>query len=90
MADFINNGYIFRSSGYSIKFPGFMAIYEESYDEAPKNMDDAFDPEKNSKIPNISKGEILGFDKIDAKQHFTEPPLRYDEATLINFFKERD
>ena len=89
IADFINNGYIFRSSGYSIKFPGFMAIYEESYDEAPKNMDDAFDPEKNSKIPNISKGEILGFDKIDAKQHFTEPPLRYDEATLINFFKEK-
>lgn len=89
IADFINNGYIFRSSGYSIKFPGFMAIYEESYDEAPKNMDDAFDPEKNTKIPNITKGEILNSDKIDAKQHFTEPPLRYDEATLINFFKEK-
>jgi len=89
VADFENNGYIFRSSGYAVKFPGYMAIYEESYDEAPKNTDDAFNPEKNAKIPDILKGEIFTFGSVDAKQHFTEPPLRYDEATLIDFFKEK-
>ena len=89
VADFENSGYIFRSSGYSIKFPGFMAIYEESSDETIKNTDDAFDPEKNAKIPEISNGEIFTSSKTDAKQHFTEPPLRYDEATLIDFFKEK-
>ncbi len=89
IADFENNGYVFRSTGYTVKFPGFMVMYEESADETVKNSDDAFDPEKNSKIPEIKKGEVYDSSSIDAKQHFTEPPLRYDEATLIDFFKEK-
>ena len=89
IADFENNGYVFRSTGYTVKFPGFMVMYEESTDETIKNSDDAFDPEKNSKIPDIKRGEVFDSSSIDAKQHFTEPPLRYDEATLIDFFKEK-
>ena len=89
IADFENNGYIFRSSGYAVKFSGYMVVYEESADEAVKNADDAFDPEKNSRLPVIKKGEIFSSSEPDAKQHFTEPPLRYDEATLIDFFKEK-
>ena len=89
IADFENKGYIFRSSGYSVKFPGYMAIYEESADETVKNTDDAFDPEKNAKIPEIQKGDNFIISSIEPKQHFTEPPLRYDEATLIDFFKEK-
>jgi len=89
IADFENSGYIFRSSGYAVKFSGYMAVYEESVDETVKNADDAFDPEKNSKLPIIKQGEVFSASKPDAKQHFTEPPLRYDEATLIDFFKEK-
>ncbi len=89
VVDFENSGYIFRSSGYTVGFSGYMTIYEESNDDAPVNMDDAFDPEKNAKIPVISADDTLGVRKIEATQHFTEPPLRYDEATLIKFLEEK-
>ncbi|MBQ7411600.1 MAG: type I DNA topoisomerase [Clostridia bacterium] len=89
VADFENNGYIFRSSGYTVGFLGYMTIYEETVDETTTNMDDAFDPEKNAKIPTITEGEMLSAKKIDSQQHFTEPPLRYDEATLIKFLEEK-
>jgi len=89
IVDFENNGYIFRSSGYTVKFPGYMAIYQESAENVQKNMDDAFNPEKNSKIPEISSEEVLFKESITASQHFTEPPLRYDEASLIKFLEEK-
>lgn len=89
IADFENGGYIFRSSGYSVEFQGYMAIYEESGDKAPVTMDDAFDPEKNSKIPLVTKNDVMTTDSVEAEQHFTEPPMRYDEATLIKFLEEK-
>ncbi len=89
VVDFENNGYIFRSSGYTVSFLGYMAIYEETNDDAPEGVDDAFDPEKNAKIPPISENEILTAKKIDSLQHFTEPPLRFDEASLIKFLEEK-
>lgn len=89
IVDFENSGYIFRSSGYNVDFPGFMTIYEESTDKTVANMDDVFDPEKNNKIPVISKGEVLKSKKIDAQQHFTEAPFRFDEATLIKSLEEK-
>ncbi len=89
VVDFENNGYVFRSSGYTVSFLGYMAVYEETVDEAPAGVDDAFDPEKNNKIPVISGNEILTVKKIDALQHFTEPPPRFDEASLIKFLEEK-
>ena len=89
VVDIENNGYIFRTSGYNVKFPGYMAIYQESSDDSQKSMDDAFNPEKNSKIPDITSEEILYKDNIVSAQHFTEPPLRYDEASLIKFLEEK-
>lgn len=89
VVDFENSGYVFRSSGYTVGFLGYMTIYEESNDDVPTDMDDAFDPEKNAKIPSISPNEILSMQNINATQHFTEPPLRYDEATLIKFLEEK-
>lgn len=89
IADFENHGHIFRSSGYNVDFPGYMAIYEESGDRSPSSMDDAFDPEKNSKLPAVSKDETFKAHKAEATQHFTEPPMRYDEATLIKFLEEK-
>ena len=89
VVDIENNGYIFRTSGYNVKFPGYMAIYQESSDDSQKSMDDAFNPEKNSKIPDITSEEILYKDNVVSAQHFTEPPLRYDEASLIKFLEEK-
>ena len=89
VVDIENNGYIFRTSGYNVKFPGFMAIYQESIEESQKNMDDAFNPEKNSKLPEISAEEMLYKEDIASAQHFTEPPFRYDEASLIKFLEEK-
>lgn len=89
VVDIENNGYIFRTSGYNVKFSGYMAIYQESIEDIQKNMDDAFNPEKNSKLPEISTEEILYKEDVVSAQHFTEPPLRYDEASLIKFLEEK-
>ncbi len=89
VVDIENNGYIFRTSGYNVKFAGYMTIYQEASEETQKNMDDAFNPEKNSKLPDITAEEILLKDEISSAQHFTDPPLRYDEASLIKFLEEK-
>ena len=89
VVDFENNGYIFRSSGYTMGFSGYMAVYEETSDTTVVDADDVFDPEKNAKMPVISEGEVLSTKKLEANQHFTEPPLRYDEASLIKFLEEK-
>lgn len=81
--DIVCGDYLFRASGYSVKFPGYMAVYEESTDEPGK------DDEKNSRLPQIEANETLAVQKISPNQHFTEPPARYTEASLIKFLEER-
>lgn len=73
--------YLFRSSGYTVKFPGFLALYEESTDDASG--------EKASRLPSIDKGDVLSAESVVPEQHFTEPPARYTEATLIKFLEEK-
>ncbi|MGN1409550.1 MAG: type I DNA topoisomerase, partial [Eubacteriales bacterium] len=80
--DFTCEGYLFRSSGYTVKFPGYMALYEESADE--KNND-----EENVKIPVLNIGDVLDSESVTPTQHFTEPPARYNEATLVKFLEEK-
>lgn len=70
---------IFKSSGYNVKFDGYTVIYEESKDD---------DNEKQSKLPSLEKDEILNVESIDPNQHFTQPPPRYTEASLIKFLEE--
>lgn len=72
------NGCVFKASGFSVKFDGFTALYEE-----PKD-----DNEENSALPELSKGDILKLKSLDGLQHFTQPPARYNEASLIKAFKE--
>ena len=79
------SGYLFRSSGYTVKFKGYMAVYEESEDEAQG----ADELEKSARLPEIATGDILKQSDILPEQHFTEPPPRYNEATLIKFFEEK-
>ena len=86
--DFENSGYIFRTGGYSVTFPGYMVVYEEAEDAVNTNADE---PEeiKDIRLPAFKGGELLDMDKILPDQHFTEPPARYNESTLIKFMEEK-
>lgn len=73
------NGCGFKSTGYSVKFDGFTLLYEETKDD---------DGEKKNVLPPIKKGDVLKVRSLEGNQHFTQPPPRYTEATLIKAFEE--
>ena len=86
-ADFINNGYIFRASGYSVAFPGYMMVYEAT--EEVKESSDEVALVKDIRIPTLNDGEKLNMLSVAPEQHFTEAPPRYTEASLIKFLEEK-
>lgn len=88
-ADIEAGGYIFRSSGYTVKFQGYMTLYEESEEYVSPNVADTDTPEKNIKLPKIEQGDTLKHDETHPAKHFTEPPPRYNEASLVKFLEER-
>ena len=86
-ADFASAGYIFRASGYTVDFQGYMALYEESEEESRRNADE-LQEEKNIKLPNVKVDEKLDTLGLTPDKHFTEPPARYNDASLIKFLEE--
>ena len=72
------NAYMFRATGSVPKFDGFLAVYEEG-----KDAKDEEDEELKHKLPLVTQGEVLKFKSIEPEQHFTEPPPRFTEATLV-------
>lgn len=84
--DIENSGYIFRSSGYTVRHPGYMAVYEEAKDETDEKDTDS---EAESKLPDVSKKSKIELAKLNPSQHFTKPPARYNEATLIKVLEEK-
>jgi DNA topoisomerase-1 len=70
--------YLFRATGSVPKFDGFLRVYEEG-----KDQKDEDDEELKNRLPAVTEGEILKFRSIEPEQHFTEPPPRYTEATLV-------
>ncbi|HEY6341914.1 MAG TPA: type I DNA topoisomerase [Bryobacteraceae bacterium] len=72
------HAYLFRATGSVPKFDGFLKVYEEG-----KDQKDADDDELKSKLPAVTEGEVLKFRSIAPEQHFTEPPPRFTEATLV-------
>lgn len=84
--DFENSGYIFRTSGYTVAFQGYMALYEESESDDNRSADDP-EEERDIRIPNLSEGERLSSKEILPLRHFTEPPARYTEASLVKFLE---
>src|SRR4051812_1915699 len=70
-----------RATGTVVKFDGFFTLYQEG-------EDDAADDEESRRLPAMSAGESLEKRKIDAGQHFTEPPPRYSEASLVKRMEE--
>lgn len=73
--------YSFRASGSTVKFSGFFEVYQEGKDEE--------NTEQEGKLPQINEGEKVSLKKLDPKQHFTQPPPRYTEATLIKTLEEK-
>ena len=73
--------YLFAASGSTIKFPGFMTLY--------MSVDDADERERKADdLPKLSEGMVLKLNKLDPKQHFTLPPPRFSEASLIKELEE--
>jgi len=70
--------YIFRATGSVLKFEGFLKVYQEGKDQS-----DEEDEELKHRLPVVTEGELLRFRAILPEQHFTEPPPRYNEATLV-------
>lgn len=76
--------YTFRATGSVLKFDGFLAVYEEGKDEK-----DEEDEERKLSLPRVEVGERLDLNQITPNQHFTEPPPRYSEATLVKALEEQ-
>lgn len=75
--------YLFRVSGRTLKFAGFMALYEDTRDE-----DSTQDGDEGRIIPTMTANEMLDLLKLLPEQHFTEPPPRFTEATLVKTLEE--
>ena len=84
--DVAANDYTFRASGSVIKFDGYLAAYQAVKDEEEK--EDEGDTESRA-LPRVSEGENLRLESIRPEQHFTEPPPRYTEATLVKELEEK-
>ena len=74
-------GYIFKASRSEVKFPGFLAVYEEGKDEESNEI--------QTPLPNLQEGEPLTCAETRPEQKFTQPPTRYTEATLIRALEEK-
>jgi len=82
-AEIVSNGYVFHSSGYNVKFPGFLSVYD------PGDYSELGDTEKQTKLVEVSEGEILKQKEVLPEQHFTEPAPRYTEASLVKQLEEK-
>ena len=80
-ADINAKNYTFKASGYSVKFDGFTVLYEESKEE---------DNEESGVLPPLVVGDPLKVKSLDGTQHFTQPPPRYTEASIIKALEENE
>ena len=72
----------FRATGSTLKFPGFIALYREDEDDATGDNDD------DRRLPPLAVGDAVVLNDITAEQHFTEPPPRFTEASLVKSLEE--
>jgi len=71
---------LFRASGQTLVFPGFIGVYMEDVDDAEE--------EEGGKLPPLAEGDVLPLDKLYGEQHFTQPPPRFSEASLVKSLEE--
>src|SRR3990172_910586 len=79
------HSYLLRASGSAVKFPGFLVVYEEAKNENAKSEED----EENVRIPaGVVEGQTQELVRLIPEQHFTQPPPRYSEASLVQTLEE--
>lgn len=71
---------LFRATGQTMVFPGYIAVYQEDQDDSEEEGD--------TKLPPLEKGEQVPIDQLCGEQHFTQPPPRYSEASLVKALEE--
>ncbi len=76
---------VFRATGSIVKFPGFSAAYLEGKEEEEEEKE----KEEMKKLPDVSEGEILDLLGVEGKQHFTQPPPRFTESSLVKVLEEK-
>ncbi|OGO90265.1 MAG: DNA topoisomerase I [Coxiella sp. RIFCSPHIGHO2_12_FULL_42_15] len=81
--DFSAGHSVFRANGSTIVTPGFIAVYQEGFDEKQKDDDDKM-------LPSMEEGDAIPVSAIRGEQHFTEPPPRFSEASLVKALEEHD
>ncbi|MCL6634663.1 MAG: type I DNA topoisomerase, partial [Peptococcaceae bacterium] len=79
--DISAGNYVFRAVGSVVKFPGFTKVYTESRDDGEK--------EEEKALPDLQEGDALEVCSLTPKQHFTQPPPRYTDATLVKALEEK-
>src|SRR5690606_28457061 len=77
-----NPPYIFRATGSIVTFPGWMKVYQLGRDDGEKDDID------KAALPEVRQGDPLDLEKLVPEQHFTQPPPRYSEATLVKALEE--
>ncbi|HAJ78617.1 MAG TPA: type I DNA topoisomerase [Fibrobacteres bacterium] len=78
-------GCVFRATGSIMKFDGFLALYDEAVEDAQENGAS----EDNERLPDLSVGKMCDLRKLIDKQHFTQPPPRYTEASLVRELEDK-
>jgi len=99
IADIEAAGYLLRAKGSTLKFKGFLAVYEETPDEKRESKpaedvdgaapaDDTAPEEAAAQLPPLAEGDRVRLTKLDTDQHFTQPPPRFSEASLVKELEE--
>ena len=84
--DIVSGEYTLRASGEVLKFPGFLAIFQEEARAADEDEEEK--PEDEKALPAMNEGDSLLLLDLETKQNFTQPPPRFTEATLVKALEE--
>ncbi|HEY6768373.1 MAG TPA: type I DNA topoisomerase, partial [Candidatus Sulfotelmatobacter sp.] len=87
--DITAGDYTFRANGSVQKFDGYLRVYQTPASIADREEDEKADEGEGNALPRVTEGQILRLDKIRPDQHFTEPPPRYNDATLVKDLEEK-
>ncbi|HPT38694.1 MAG TPA: type I DNA topoisomerase [Candidatus Omnitrophota bacterium] len=85
--DILADKYLFAASGSHLLFEGFLAVYNKDAEEEKEDAEEEKEKTKNV-IPPLEEGEILGLNTLTPSQHFTKPPPRYSDSSLIKALEE--
>lgn len=77
---------VLRATGSTVQFDGFLKLYQEDRDDAPENDDD--DENKERRLPSLEKDDVVKTVDVIPNQHFTQPPPRFSEASLVKALEE--